>query len=642
MATRRSTRGQNLPTREDVDDEQEAPAKAIGGIKEKPQKPAGKTAGQKSTAVKGRASKSQPQPSLINPKVMKSALPVPPEVLSMILDNLKDPSTISKLGRTNKNFYTLMMPRLYHRIAVAAMFHAHIPKLIRTLEPHLSIAQKNQLKKEGKYRGQQERYPTGLDEKAKPLCAGYVRQLVVGVADPGKKHKYIVERYVEEAFKNMVNLEIVETRVVTKSISQSIASFANLKALSLFINDSEPENIEPLARVKNLRHLYLQDNGYYSSKSDAIQSMLRNSRTTLQSLAIENAPYACQFLRDWEKNLKASNEENGEGINEQGHDFSALKSLTLSNMPIDENFIREFQKAIDFTKLRELNLTSFNDSLLYSHLTSVATSYQGTKDTPLSLQSLSLHMSKDSMNNQGESATFEAKCRFISSFDTLTTLKLQNYGQYPSNTIANPGLTDPLLQAILKHKNLRTLKISYTGRMSGFETPYLGAETVGAIVDGLPLLRDFEFAPDEAHMDSISQALLRGSNLQSITCFPHATWGIHPPPTDPGANIISSILLACLSNPKLKPNLTSPPTGNFIWEDHYKLKRVSVQYKTWDVASAFGKRAKGELRPEKIQAEGADGAHREVWYRGVTGPQRMHVGFDPEFEWVDKVDREMQ
>lgn len=129
---------------------------------------------------------------------------------------IKDPLTMSALGRTSKYFYSLMMPRLYGRIAVAAMFHAHIPKLIRTLEPHLTIAQKKKLKKEGRYKGQQERYPSGLDEEAKPICASYVRQMVVGVSDPGRKHNYIVDRYVEEVFKNMNNLEIVETWILTK------------------------------------------------------------------------------------------------------------------------------------------------------------------------------------------------------------------------------------------------------------------------------------------------------------------------------------------------------------------------------------------------------------------------------------------
>jgi exosome complex RNA-binding protein Csl4 len=109
-----------------------------------------------------------------------------------------------------------MMPRLYKRIAVAAMFHAHIPKLIRTLEPHLTIAQKKQLRSEGQYKGQQESFPSGMDENAKPYCASYVRQLVVGVVDPGQKHRYIVVRYIEEAIKNMNNLEIIETRLYNK------------------------------------------------------------------------------------------------------------------------------------------------------------------------------------------------------------------------------------------------------------------------------------------------------------------------------------------------------------------------------------------------------------------------------------------
>jgi hypothetical protein len=49
-----------------------------------------------------------------------------------------------------------------------------------------------------------------------PHCAAHVRQMVAGVADPGRKHEYIVYRYVEEALKNIVNLEIVEAYFLTK------------------------------------------------------------------------------------------------------------------------------------------------------------------------------------------------------------------------------------------------------------------------------------------------------------------------------------------------------------------------------------------------------------------------------------------
>lgn len=109
-----------------------------------------------------------------------------------------------------------MMPLLYNRIAVAAMFHAHIPKLIRTLDPILTVHQKRQLKKEGKYKGQQDRYITRVDPNTMPQCASHVRQFVAGVANPGRKHNYIVYRYVEEALKNLHNLEIVEAYFITE------------------------------------------------------------------------------------------------------------------------------------------------------------------------------------------------------------------------------------------------------------------------------------------------------------------------------------------------------------------------------------------------------------------------------------------
>lgn len=125
-------------------------------------------------------------------------------------------SDMSKLSRTNKRYYSIIGPRLYRRSIIAAMFHAHIPKVIRALEPHLTIAQKRQLKKEGKYKGQKERYSSRLDQHATPTCAAYVKQMVVGVCSPGRKHEYIVRRYVEEAFKNMPNLEIIETCMLTE------------------------------------------------------------------------------------------------------------------------------------------------------------------------------------------------------------------------------------------------------------------------------------------------------------------------------------------------------------------------------------------------------------------------------------------
>lgn len=134
----------------------------------------------------------------------------------ILYTQINDQPTLAKLARTCKKYYAIAMPYLYKRIAVAAMFHAHIPKFIRALEPLLTIAQKKQLKEEGKYKGQQAQFSSLLDENAKPLWADCVRQMVVGVCDPGRKHEYIIGRYLEETFQNLSNLEIVETYVLTE------------------------------------------------------------------------------------------------------------------------------------------------------------------------------------------------------------------------------------------------------------------------------------------------------------------------------------------------------------------------------------------------------------------------------------------
>lgn len=422
-----------------------------------------------------------------------------------------------------------------------------------------------------------------------------------------------------------------------------MASLTSLKALSVFLNDAEAEGMAPLARIKNLKHLSWQDYGWSFDKPAVMQSVLRNSTSTLQSLAIETNEYARQFLEYWGTISQASGLTTLSETRATKHDFTALKSLSLSGVRIDEDFIREFQKAIDFPQLRELRLTSLRDPqcLLHPYLTSVVTLRQGTTEVPVSLRTLSIDMSDDDFRDSAEQqkALFEAKCAFMSSFDSLTNLELPKYGQYKPDNTTNPGLSHALLMAIIQHKNLRVLRISYQGRISGWEIPYLDAETVGTIVDGLPHLREFEFAPEEEQMKEIGQSLLRGSHLESITCFPHATWGVYPRPDEPGVNIVSSILSAFLSSTKINPTSTVR-SGNFVWEGHYKLKQVSVIYKTWDIASEFGKREKRAAKPERIRIIKADGA-REVCYRPTIETRRIHVGYDPEFEWVAKVDREL-
>jgi hypothetical protein len=109
----------------------------------------------------------------------------------------------------------------------------------------------------------------------------------------------------------------------------------------------------------------------------------------------------------------------------------------------------------------------------------------------------------------------------------------------------------------------------------------------------------------------------------------------YPRPDEPGLNILIGIVNAFLSHDDISGS------GKFIWEDHFKLKRVSVAYRAWEVASKFGKPEKGMKKAEKIKSEG-DGKH-EVLYRDISGtfPIHIHVGYDPYFTWVEKVAKDI-
>ena len=99
------------------------------------------------------------------------------------------------------------MPRLYKRVEASVEYHAHIAKLIRSIEPALTIEQRKQLRKEGQYKGQQETFPQA-DEKRRPEIANFIRQAAFEIGDPGQKHRFIVYRYIEELLKSASNLQV--------------------------------------------------------------------------------------------------------------------------------------------------------------------------------------------------------------------------------------------------------------------------------------------------------------------------------------------------------------------------------------------------------------------------------------------------
>jgi hypothetical protein len=279
-------------------------------------------------------------------------------------------------------------------------------------------------------------------------------------------------------------------------MADSIAALKNLQALCLVSARVEfnTEAMTPLAKIKNLKHLSIQSGSIDDSK--IMQSILLNSTSTLQSLAIETNSYAVAFLKDWEAQVSTN-----DALAKQKYRLKVLKSFTLCNASFDAPFVSSLQTAIDFMGLRELSLgpLSTGSRLFFQLLTELATTSKD-RGTAISLRSLSIDMSNETYGGTLDPTQFDAKCRFISAFDTLTTLEIKDYNQYPESITTNPGLSNTLLEAILTHKSLTCLKISYAGIMGNRKIPYLSATTVATIIDNLPQLQMFEFAPEEAEI----------------------------------------------------------------------------------------------------------------------------------------------
>jgi hypothetical protein len=86
--------------------------------------------------------------------------------------------------------------------------------------------------------------------------------------------------------------------------------------------------------------------------------------------------------------------------------------------------------------------------------------------------------------------------------------------------------------------------------------------------------------------------------LTTVTCYPCVIWDIKSKSGHRGYNFLNSIIKAFLSHDE------SRRTGTFVWEDHFKLRRISLISMVWDIASEFGARKKGMLKPKYIMSNG--------------------------------------
>ncbi|EXK84527.1 hypothetical protein FOQG_11316 [Fusarium oxysporum f. sp. raphani 54005] len=654
MSTRRSARIRNIdlgvtaePTKPALAPAPAAPPKRKRKAPAEDEKDEPTTKGKKGPAKKVKATKvdNAKTKSKANAtaeiETQKETVPVPDDVLSVlpaeilqqILESVNDPKSMVKMACTSKRYYALVMAIIHKRISVSTSFWAHIPHVIRRIEPHLSIAQKKQLKREGQYKGQQEKFSTRLDPNAVPPCASNVRQMIIGKIDPGKKHKPLVLRYFEEVLKNLHNLEVFDAEDLTESMAESLSELKNLKSICLhpYERTIKPEAMIPLAKLSNLEHICIEDRSWGSiamTNERPLQSMLLNSLSTLQSLEVRTVKYYSDFLGDWEGKLKARNPD----ALEQEYDFTALKSLTIHGISFSgefcENMMPNITRAFDFLKLRELNLMGLEEGQLtfFKHLEDL---FSKADKRDIHLRKLCLEMKgPDHEPSYAETEVhLEGMYRFISSFDSLTSLEIHDYNMYNSAVQSNPGLSRRLLQSVVKHTGLETLRFHYRHMgIESWEIPYASAETVNILIKNLPSLRVFEFAPQVTNLDAMARALSRAKNLTTLL-YPNFK-NYHSDPDNAQVTFAKTLLGGFLEN--------AGSCEKFVWEETYKLGRITVGWTDFRIGSGL-KPKKNFEKPVKIEK-----GDRMVIVQDMQ-PKKWgdskQVYYTADSRWVDRVTR---
>ncbi|KAJ4256042.1 hypothetical protein NW762_009116 [Fusarium torreyae] len=464
-----------------------------------------------------------------------------------------------------------------------------------------------------RYKGQQRKFSTRLDPDAVPPCVDYG----------------IILRYLEEVLKNLKNLEIVETTELTESMSHSLLAQRNLKALRLYPkSELEDEATTSLVKIKNLQHLSIVDNwGYLIASSESIvQSMLLNSMSTIQSLDIRTFKSNCDFLADWKEKIKARDPD----ALKQPHDFTVLKSLALSGMkfagPYAERIMPNLTRAFDFLALRELSVSSLNESrtTFFNYLEALFSSVDRRE---ICLRSLSLQMHGNYYGQDYLETELQLECvyRFIASFDTLVSLQLDEYNKYWGVVETYPGLSTSLQQAILKHRDLETLRFHYDPMGdSGRIIPYVPAITVALLTESLPQLRVLEFPPQETNFHEMAQALSQAKNLKSLTCTPYPS--LHDRSQgDTSFTLAKTILEGFLTNTRI--------IGEFVWEDHYNLTQLAIGWRcNFKVGSALKPGGYFQPAPVTISKGGST-----VMCLRLAQESEPDMYLNPDTDWVDKV-----
>ncbi|KAM0492584.1 hypothetical protein ACHAP8_009761 [Fusarium lateritium] len=491
---------------------------------------------------------------------------LPAEIQQNILAYLKHSKSLINLAITSKRYYAIAMPIIHNSVAVEVHYDP-IAEAIRLLEPHLSITQKKQLKKMEYYKGLQERFSSRLDQDAVPGCAKYVRQMTIGTIDPEESRKKVVMKTLEEALKNLTNLEVLDTTEWSASMASSIVALKTLKALHI---RGPSISTRSLSQLRDLKHLSISNMRFglrSFPRENSLKTMILNSSSTLESLAIRYTRWPLSFDNVGEDGVL---EANTDSMNESPI-FPALKSLMLtgpSSVGDSETCLSNILRSVNFLQLRKLKMMRLEEGKM-TFFKSLENSFNKADVGTIRLRHLVLDMHADQPNALASEVHMEGICRFIASFDTLTSLEIHNHNTLEDRSVNNSGISSRLQQVIIMHKGLESLRFRYTRR----DPAYASVNNLRVLTQDLPRLRVLEIQLQDKDLDGIARSILRARNLETLIC---STFNIR--------NYRVNKKTFCIKMIESLLNIADE-NGEFVWEKAYCLKHMALGDREFVVGS---------------------------------------------------------
>lgn len=191
--------------------------------------------------------------------------------------------------------------------------------------------------------------------------------------------------------------------------------------------------------------------------------------------------------------------------------LGSLDSIYISQSWVDPKGTQTMLNAIDFTKLSEIELHYVGGPV--SHLFKpleeafirASTNRSGIRLRKLVIGAEFEHEQPQNHAGESEAAIENARFAFLSSFSDLTWLEISNYGMHPQpawepgeepDRQPTFGVPDVVINAILQHSRLKTLKLTNRSGTNWLLT-YLSPANLDSLITGLPELEHFHFYPYE-------------------------------------------------------------------------------------------------------------------------------------------------